>query len=289
MTESTESSAPSVQSSRFNATDADVTFRSSDGVLFSIHLMNLKANTDGFIPPANATFDEIVELTESSATLDMLFKFIYPARHPDLESIEFTVLDRLAEAAEKYQVYAAMNICKIRMKGTLPSHASQVMLYAMKHGYPDIMDLAAPILIARSLKDSSSNMPVQYLLPWIMYHDAWLSVLRKAMSFYFAKHTPLLSMFQFGAEPTSLAEKNGTAIGVACKTGPCKSGIEQRVVNVMATLGGNVGALRNLDSVFGSPSELLFLGCISCQSRFGEWRKATEADISRIPKFSTFL
>lgn len=47
--------------------------------------------------------------------LDLLFQFVYPKRHPDLKEVEFTLLAQLAEAAEKYEVYAAMQICKVRM------------------------------------------------------------------------------------------------------------------------------------------------------------------------------
>jgi hypothetical protein len=41
---------------------------------------------------------------------------MYPERHPDLESADFEMLEPLAEAAEKYEVFSAMNICKIRIR-----------------------------------------------------------------------------------------------------------------------------------------------------------------------------
>lgn len=59
---------------------------------------------------------EIVQLTEAAVTLEHLFRFCYPDRHPDVEAMKFDVLALLAEAAEKYEVYSAMNICKIYMK-----------------------------------------------------------------------------------------------------------------------------------------------------------------------------
>ncbi|KAG5637524.1 hypothetical protein H0H81_004220 [Sphagnurus paluster] len=72
--------------------------------------MNLKAVTESFFPPECATFDDIVDLTESSEVLDVLFQFIYPMRHPDLEWTEFPKLQALSEAAEKYQVYSAITV-----------------------------------------------------------------------------------------------------------------------------------------------------------------------------------
>jgi hypothetical protein len=49
-------------------------------------------------------------------TLELLFQFCYPDHRPDVEALEFDALALLAEAAEKYQVFPAMNICKICMR-----------------------------------------------------------------------------------------------------------------------------------------------------------------------------
>jgi hypothetical protein len=96
--------------------DSEVTFRSTDGVLFPVRRAYLDAHTGGFPPSDFATCDEIVPLTEDSTTLELLFQFVYPKRHPDLALVPFEVLYPLTEAAEKYEVYSAMNICSIRMK-----------------------------------------------------------------------------------------------------------------------------------------------------------------------------
>lgn len=71
--------------------------------------------------------DEIVPLTESESTLELLFQFIYPQRHPDLLNLPFDILDSLAEAVEKYEVYPAMNIATVRMQSVLctPIHKSE--------------------------------------------------------------------------------------------------------------------------------------------------------------------
>jgi hypothetical protein len=49
-------------------------------------------------------------------TLELLFQFCYPDHRPDVEALEFDALALLAEAAEKYQVFPAMNVCKIYMR-----------------------------------------------------------------------------------------------------------------------------------------------------------------------------
>ncbi|KAG5637533.1 hypothetical protein H0H81_004229 [Sphagnurus paluster] len=100
-------------SAKFNASDADVEFFSSDNVLFHIHRKNLEANTGAF-PSA-----KLLPLAEDAATLELLFQFIYPQRHPYLENTPFKELSPLAEAVEKYKVFPAMHICRIRMKQKL--------------------------------------------------------------------------------------------------------------------------------------------------------------------------
>lgn len=100
--------------------DGDVTFQSSDGVLFRVHRKNLEVCADGFPPSGFALADgEIIPLSETSVTLDLLFQFMYPRRHPALDTTPFHVLEPLAEAAEKYQVFPAMNICHIRLRCVL--------------------------------------------------------------------------------------------------------------------------------------------------------------------------
>ena len=98
------------------APDFDVTFQSSDGILFQIHKINLEVNTGGFVPPEFETHNEIAHLTETANTLELLFQFCYPDHRPDVEALDFDALALLAEAAEKYQVFSAMDICKIYMR-----------------------------------------------------------------------------------------------------------------------------------------------------------------------------
>ena len=60
--------------------------------------------------------DRIVLLPEDSDILELLFQFCYPDRHPDLNDLELAVLAKFAEAVEKYNVFSAIQICKIRMR-----------------------------------------------------------------------------------------------------------------------------------------------------------------------------
>lgn len=96
---------------------ADITFLSSDKVYFWIHRNNLDTHSEGFSPPSSTSSPvrEAVPLTETAAVLDLLFQFMYPQVQPDLHKVPFKTLAGLAEAAEKYQVYAALQLIKIHM------------------------------------------------------------------------------------------------------------------------------------------------------------------------------
>jgi hypothetical protein len=121
-----------------SAIDADVIFSSSDGVLFNIHRKNLEIVSGAFPPAEFSTDKEIVPLTESSAILELLFQFVYPRQLPDIHKVQpFTSLMELAEAAEKYEVYPAINACKIRMRlVTITFHSYAVINLAKVYIIP---------------------------------------------------------------------------------------------------------------------------------------------------------
>ncbi|KAJ7114181.1 hypothetical protein C8R43DRAFT_961423 [Mycena crocata] len=164
-----------------NSPNADVVFRSSDNVLFGIHRPNLETNTEGFPPPEISTNREMVPLSESS-TLELLFQYIYPRRHPALDDITFSDLASLAEAAEKYQVFSTMNICRIPMRDVLPQHAAEVLAYAAKHDYPFLVYEAAEFTFDLPLAEVVAMLPAHLVLPWVKYIDAWNAVLHDAIS-----------------------------------------------------------------------------------------------------------
>ncbi|KAG6818516.1 hypothetical protein H0H93_004357 [Arthromyces matolae] len=113
MSDDTQPSISKKESEIFNAPDADLTIESCDNVIFRVHRKYLEAAAGAF-PPSEieAREEEIVSLTEDSETLTILFQFIYPRRNPEIDVLSFEPLYRLAEAAEKYEVFSAMDVCK---------------------------------------------------------------------------------------------------------------------------------------------------------------------------------
>ncbi|KAJ7692754.1 hypothetical protein B0H17DRAFT_863712, partial [Mycena rosella] len=147
--------------------DADVTFKSSDGVLFHTHRKNLEVCAEGFPPPGISTGNEVIELPESSVTLELLFQFMYPQRHPALDTTPFEILEPLAEASEKYQVFPAMNICHIRLRDMVHEHPVEVAIYAAKHDYPYLLSEVAPMMVSMPPVDVFEMLPQYLILPWV--------------------------------------------------------------------------------------------------------------------------
>lgn len=101
------------------AFDSDITLQSSDAVLFEVHRKNLEMHSEGFAAAhdiSSTSVNEVVPLSENSAILEILMQYMYRQPQPDLRKVEFHILAGVAEAAEKYQVYAATTVCNIYMR-----------------------------------------------------------------------------------------------------------------------------------------------------------------------------
>ncbi|KAG6916798.1 hypothetical protein DXG01_005321 [Tephrocybe rancida] len=91
-------------------------FAFDDNVLFHIHRKNLETHAAGFPPSEFETCGEIVPLTEDTLTLERLFQYMYLKRHADIDLLPFEDLYKLAEAAEKYEAFSVMHLCKMGFK-----------------------------------------------------------------------------------------------------------------------------------------------------------------------------
>lgn len=76
----------------------------------------MEANTGAFPGSEFDTRGEITHLTEPSAVLFLLFQFVSPRRDPEIDGLDIDILAALAEAAEKYEVFHAMSLCRLQMK-----------------------------------------------------------------------------------------------------------------------------------------------------------------------------
>ncbi|KAF7973109.1 hypothetical protein HWV62_16222 [Athelia sp. TMB] len=167
-------------SERFCAADADIVFLSSDSILFRVHSSNLTCGSEGFAPPTGTSSlskHDIVQLTETSMTLELLFQFMYPQRPPDLSALEFKSFMGVAEAAEKYQVYSAMQICAMQMESCYQDHPFEVMTYAIKHGYKRLMDVSERRALGLSPPEALGLFSTDWYIAW------WVDVLHFALTY----------------------------------------------------------------------------------------------------------
>ncbi|KAJ6541999.1 hypothetical protein DFH09DRAFT_1368230 [Mycena vulgaris] len=184
--------------------DADLVLRSSDGMLYAAHSKNLELYSGGFPPSSFATVGgderEIVQLTEASSVLTLLLQFLHNQRQPDSTKFEFERLAGLAEAAEKYMVYSAMEVCKLRMRSSISAHPLEVLAYATKHGYTELRDAAVPATISTPLEKVTTalqHMP-EILVAWVKYREGFIH----AMHFMFKR--PPIVLHRGGLETCEL-------------------------------------------------------------------------------------
>ncbi|KAF9458524.1 hypothetical protein BDZ94DRAFT_1313212 [Collybia nuda] len=249
-----------MQSTTVGASDADITFKSFDDVLFNIHRKNLEVATGALLPSdvAIQVNGPTVSLNELSETLEFMFQFIYPMLQPDIASLPFKVLEPLAEAVEKYRVFPAMVICKINMRKFLHEHVDEVVRYAARHGYTDIVDEAAPLLLTIPLKEVLLRLPTILIVPWALYYSAWDQALCLARS--------LLKI----SDMEKLRKSHCGGFGSTDYRCP----IDEIICGVLLAL-NSVGTLQNLASV----NTTGFLCCREVDSCLDKWREAVEAEL----------
>ncbi|KAG6825816.1 hypothetical protein H0H87_008656 [Tephrocybe sp. NHM501043] len=256
MEESPQSLTELRVSEKFNAVDAEVVFKSSDDVIFRIHWLNLTACTEGFSPPETSTFSEIVPLTEPSATLELLFVFLYPQPLPDLGELDFDLLSALAEAAEKYRVFSAMNLCTIHLTEHLQDHPEEILVHGLKHGIEKFIVHAAPSLLDQPLEEFLPRLPICY----VRYHGYWA----EAQKFAIAS----------APAPESMSRTR-------CES--CDKLPHDYVLNVIANMNASLRALQDLQTIFPHKP------CSFCHeittSTLKSWRMKLGEKIDLIPNF----
>ncbi|KAJ7582047.1 hypothetical protein C8J56DRAFT_243259 [Mycena floridula] len=135
----------------------DIILKSSQGFLIGAHRCHLGRFSDGF-PSSECvagSIEEIVPLDETTDVLFLLVEFLHPQPLPDIQDTGFDLLLGLAYAAEKYQVYSAMSICKIHLSQPkiYEKHPANILYYAVRHRYKDLADSVAPLTLGLKFKE----------------------------------------------------------------------------------------------------------------------------------------
>ncbi|KAJ7288937.1 hypothetical protein C8J57DRAFT_1116411 [Mycena rebaudengoi] len=178
-------------SERFCAADADIMILSSDGVLFKLHRKHLEVHSEVFADAEKATLpvkDDIVQLSESSDVLDLLFQYMYRQPQPDLRALDFRLVSGLAEAVEKYIVYSALPSLVQKMKGSIDDHPLEVLAYSWKHGYDELAKDAGPKSMSKSMAEAIDVLGYDDLKKWLLFHETWHSNAKALLASRLARH-----------------------------------------------------------------------------------------------------
>ncbi|KAL1729606.1 hypothetical protein EV714DRAFT_212604 [Schizophyllum commune] len=148
-----------------------IVFKSRDHVLLNIHRANLHAVTDGpFVVDLAAPEGDVADLPEDGDTLELMFRHVYPGRIPSLAPLSFQKLYTLAEASEKYRVGPAMNMCYTHLDLLYRERPLEVLAYAFRHGYHELMNKCAPSTVGRSVKDVRGILTPILIIAWVCLH-----------------------------------------------------------------------------------------------------------------------
>ncbi|KAH7878747.1 uncharacterized protein C8R40DRAFT_1038348, partial [Lentinula edodes] len=108
---------------------------------FGAHSENLAAFSDAFpVVGSGIVANGVVRMDERADVLLMLLQLTHRQRWIRSDKIPFGLLQRLAEASEKFFIPAIME-CH---RAAAFKHPLEVFMYACKHGYDDTRDAAAP-------------------------------------------------------------------------------------------------------------------------------------------------
>ncbi|KZV63403.1 hypothetical protein PENSPDRAFT_657341 [Peniophora sp. CONT] len=266
--------AESRQSQTFSAADADLVFESSDGVIFKLHRANLTAHSHAF-PGEHVKDDgEVVRLQEDAEVLELLLLHVYPDPAPSLDGESFGIISRLAEAAEKYQIVSAMEICRLHMKIHHKTNPTDVLRYACKHGYHSLADSCAPLTLDCNPSDMLSALGLVDYARWSLYRESWIQV-RSYL------HTCCITRANVNSRTPRHIERHTEA---------CRSRVDI-AWNEFARDANNT-SIKPLLTKMGHVEELLqpiFASAVSCSS-CRKWWDSVKADINRIvgemPAFS---
>lgn len=154
----------------FDDADADIIFRSSDGVDFRLYKVIVAKASQTFrgmltLPtdPTAARADEkpqVVELTENARTLEHLFRLCCPVEHPTITSVDD--VHAVLEAARKYEMDAVTANLRWVVKRMLPNEPLRVYAIAYMLGTEDVCREAAELLLDEPQFHVPARPPVEF-------------------------------------------------------------------------------------------------------------------------------
>ncbi|KAF9002646.1 hypothetical protein BDZ89DRAFT_1146377 [Hymenopellis radicata] len=161
--------------------DADLTVRSSDGDIFRIHTINVKANTTSFPLPSSDEKDgdslvdpdaDVVSRYESKV-LVILFKYLYPQPpHPDLADLSVNDLKDVAYAA---QTQNPINVRRVSVMAAdvIEKHSIEILKYAVSFLDKAQIDKIALQTLATKVEDALKELDSRVFKAWVLHRELW--------------------------------------------------------------------------------------------------------------------
>ncbi|KIM36750.1 hypothetical protein M413DRAFT_77812, partial [Hebeloma cylindrosporum] len=231
---------------------------------YGAHSANLEAYSAGFPLAASTQINgEIVKMVEHSDVLKLLLQYMHNERQPDSSEIRWRVLAPLAEAVEKYMVFSAMEVFTLFYgREALPKHPLDVLCYAVKHGYPKLSKMAAPLTLSTSLHDVSAALADRpdIILKWTQYREHWLLLLK------YVYEKPPKVLHRGGLEECDLWVP-----------------FHRRM---LLEIEADISKLREFDIILLNGMEDDLDECNHCQTRVSNWRSAFGKRLKEIPSFN---
>ncbi|KAJ3850682.1 hypothetical protein EV368DRAFT_84283 [Lentinula lateritia] len=133
-----------------------VVLQSLDKVKFIVDKEELELDTSGFPPATTPSYiGDVSPLPERSDVLSILFQYVGSQSHqPVLDHIEFTLILKVAEAAEKYEVHKAIAAIQFELRRFLKSNSRELLHFALTYWNPQLVEEVAPFMI---------NTPLQHI------------------------------------------------------------------------------------------------------------------------------
>ncbi|KAI0710363.1 hypothetical protein C8Q72DRAFT_799343 [Fomitopsis betulina] len=239
--------------------DGDITILSSDSVEFKVHRSKLHTHSEIFPGDELGSINETVCLSEDAATLSLLFLYMSEQPRPDLRLIDFEQVSKLAEAAEKYRVFPAMEVCKTFMWSSASDWPTYVLHHAVRHWHEEQYNEILPKTFAAPRATYCQASALSGSLVGL-YRDAWSKALLDA------RNPP---------PPGGILHKGGAS---ECDFWHLFA------VATIADIGSEPDALVRIPAILEKNCEKL-QGCRVCKLRVQEWRRRVQQSITGLPRF----
>jgi len=146
------------------------------------------------------------------------------------------------------------------------------MAYAAKHGYPEIVDETAPLVVSLPIGDIVRLLPQHLVVPWVIYKQQWNDILINALT----------------SQP--IIKRNATCVycgSSRLREADCDSCCRSTVAQASERLSLNLSipSLNSLATIAQQAKEE--------HSKFAEeidsWQQNIQSQLDGIQKFSIFI